>query len=112
MSPFVSITCLILLLAWSFLMKAARGAGHAQARKLQEAHPTTRPEACATAPSWPPCSNHSMRREELCGLGVRYMYSRQGVRHFLVNAKCRKILFVPFLPMATPDGGTWRSRPC
>ena len=43
---------------------------------------------------------HGMRREELCGLRVRDMQSRQGVVHFRVRGKRGKIRFVPVHAMA------------
>jgi integrase/recombinase XerD len=38
---------------------------------------------------------HGMRREELCGLRVHAMQSRQGVVHFRVKGKRGKIRFDP-----------------
>jgi len=38
---------------------------------------------------------HGIRREELCGLRVRDIQSRQGVMHFRVKGKRDKIRFVP-----------------
>ena len=38
---------------------------------------------------------HGLRREELCGLRVKDMQSRQGVVHFRVKGKRDKIRFVP-----------------
>jgi site-specific recombinase XerD len=38
---------------------------------------------------------HGLRREELCGLRVRDIHSRQGVVHFRVKGKRDKIRFVP-----------------
>ncbi len=43
---------------------------------------------------------HGMRREELCGLRVKDMQSRQGVMHFRVKGKRGKIRFVPMHAMA------------
>jgi integrase len=43
---------------------------------------------------------HGIRREELCGLRVRDMQSRQGVMHFRIKGKRDKIRFVPMHPMA------------
>jgi integrase/recombinase XerD len=65
-----------------------------------EAPPADRSRACAIAPSWPPCSYHGMRREELCGLRVRDIQSRQGVMHFRVKGKRGKVRFVPVHAMA------------
>jgi site-specific recombinase XerD len=38
---------------------------------------------------------HRIRREELCGLRVKDLHSRQGVMHFRVKGKRAKIRFVP-----------------
>jgi hypothetical protein len=38
---------------------------------------------------------HGIRREELCGLRVKDLHSRQGVMHFRVKGKRSKIRFVP-----------------
>ena len=43
---------------------------------------------------------HGMRREDLCGLRVKDMQSRQGVMHFRVKGKRGKIRFVPVHAMA------------
>jgi hypothetical protein len=43
---------------------------------------------------------HGIRREELCGLRVKDMQSRQGVVHFRVKGKRGKIRFVPVHVMA------------
>ena len=41
-----------------------------------------------------------MRREELCGLRVRDIQSRQGVMHFPGQGQAGKIQFVPVHAMA------------
>jgi integrase/recombinase XerD len=38
---------------------------------------------------------HGIRREELCGLRVKDLHSRQGVMHFRIKGKRAKIRFVP-----------------
>jgi integrase/recombinase XerD len=43
---------------------------------------------------------HGMRREELCGLRIRDIQSRQGVMYFRVRGKRGKIRFVPVHAMA------------
>ena len=43
---------------------------------------------------------HGIRREELCGLRVKDMQSRQGVVHFRIKGKREKIRFVPVHPAA------------
>ena len=43
---------------------------------------------------------HGMRREELCGLRVHDLESRQGVVHLRLHGKRDKVRFVPAHPMA------------
>jgi integrase/recombinase XerD len=43
---------------------------------------------------------HGIRREELCGLHVKDMQSRQGVLHFRVKGKRGKVRFVPVQVLA------------
>jgi integrase/recombinase XerD len=43
---------------------------------------------------------HGLRREELCGLKVRDLQDRSGVKHFQVHGKGSKIRFVPAHPSA------------
>jgi integrase len=43
---------------------------------------------------------HGIRREELCGLRVKDMQSRQGVLHFRVKGKRGKVRFVPVQALA------------
>ena len=43
---------------------------------------------------------HGLRREELCGLRVKDMQNREGVRHFKVKGKRDKIRYVPLHPLA------------
>ena len=42
---------------------------------------------------------HGMRREELCKLRLRDVQSRQGVMHFRVEGKRKKVRYVPVHPM-------------
>lgn len=43
---------------------------------------------------------HGLRREELCGLLVKDMQNREGVKHFKVKGKRDKIRYVPLHPLA------------
>jgi integrase/recombinase XerD len=43
---------------------------------------------------------HGIRREELCGLRIKDMQSRQGVLHFRVKGKRGKVRFVPVQVLA------------
>ena len=43
---------------------------------------------------------HGIRREELCGLRLKDMQTRQGVVHLRIKGKREKIRFVPVHPMA------------
>jgi integrase/recombinase XerD len=43
---------------------------------------------------------HGIRREELCGLRVKDLHSRQGVMHIRVKGKRSKIRFIPVNPAA------------
>ena len=64
--------------------------GDAQALTLLEAPPA---DTLKGAPRWGDRGRllyHGTRREELCGLSVRDMQSRQGVVHFRVMASAAK----------------------
>lgn len=43
---------------------------------------------------------HGIRREELCGLKVKDMQSREGIRHFKIKGKRDKIRYIPLHPLA------------
>lgn len=43
---------------------------------------------------------HGLRREELCGLRVKDIQSREGVKHFKVKGKGDKIRYAPLHPLA------------
>jgi integrase len=47
--------------------------------------------------SWLTLLYHGTRREELCGLRIKDLHSRQGVMHFRFKGKRAKIRFVPAL---------------
>ena len=74
--------------------------GDAQARKLLEAPPADTLKGIRDRAILATMLYHGMRREELCGLRVKDMQSRQGVMHFRVKRKCGKIRFVPVHAMA------------
>ena len=74
--------------------------GDAQARKLLDAPPTDTLKGVRDRAILATLLYHGIRREELCGLRVKDMQSRQGVLHFRVKGKREKIRFVPVHPMA------------
>ena len=74
--------------------------GDAQARKLLEAPPADTLKGVRDRAILATLLYHGIRREELCGLRVRDMQSRQGVMHFRIKGKRDKIRFVPVHAMA------------
>ena len=74
--------------------------GDGQARKLLEAPPGDTLKGVRDRAILATLLYHGMRRDELCGLRVRDMQSRQGVVHFRVRGKRGKIRFVPVHAMA------------
>jgi integrase/recombinase XerD len=74
--------------------------GDAQARKLIDAPPADTLKGVRDRAILATLLYHGIRREELCGLRVRDMQSRQGVMHFRIKGKRDKIRFVPMHPMA------------
>ena len=69
--------------------------GDAQARKLLEAPPADTLKGVRDRAILATLLYHGIRREELCGLRVRDIPSRQGVVHFRVKGKRDKVRFVP-----------------
>jgi len=69
--------------------------GDAQARKLLEAPPADTLKGVRDRAILATLLYHGIRREELCGLRVKDLHSRQGVMHFRVKGKRAKIRFVP-----------------
>jgi integrase/recombinase XerD len=69
--------------------------GDAQARRLLEAPPTDTLKGVRDRALLATLLYHGLRREELCGLRVKDIQSRQGVMHFRVKGKRDKIRFVP-----------------
>jgi integrase/recombinase XerD len=69
--------------------------GDGQARKLLEAPPADTLKGLRDRAILAALLYHGMRREELCGLRVKDLHSRQGVMHFRVQGKRDKIRFIP-----------------
>jgi integrase/recombinase XerD len=69
--------------------------GDVQARKLLEAPPAGTLKGVRDRAILATLLYHGIRREELCGLRVKDLHSRQGVMHFRVKGKRAKIRFVP-----------------
>jgi integrase/recombinase XerD len=75
--------------------------GDAQARKLLEAPPADTLKGGRDRAILATLLYHGIRREELCGLRVRDIQSRQGVMHFRIRGKRDKSASYPCTP--------WRS---
>jgi integrase/recombinase XerD len=69
--------------------------GDAQARRLLEAPPADTLKGVRDRALLATLLYHGLRREELCGLRVKDIQSRQGVTHFRIKGKRDKIRFVP-----------------
>src|SRR5258705_11460574 len=69
--------------------------GDRQVRKLLEAPSTKTLKGIRDRAILATLLYHGIRREELCGLRVKDLHSRQGVMHFRVKGKRSKIRFVP-----------------
>jgi integrase/recombinase XerD len=74
--------------------------GDAQARKLLDAPPDDTLKGVRDRAILATLLYHGIRREELCGLRVKDMQSRQGVLHFRVKGKRGKVRFVPIQVLA------------
>src|SRR5215472_19057909 len=74
--------------------------GDAQARRLLEAPSADTLKGVRDRAILATLLYHGLRREELCGLKVKDLHSRQGVMHFRVKGKREKIRFIPAHPMA------------
>jgi integrase/recombinase XerD len=74
--------------------------GDAQARKLLEAPPVDTLKGVRDRAILATLLYHGIRREELCGLRVKGIQSRQGALHFRVRGKRGKVRFVPVHAMA------------
>lgn len=69
--------------------------GDRQARKLLEAPAADTLKGVRDRAILATLLYHGIRREELCGLRVKDLHSRQGVMHFRIKGKRAKIRFVP-----------------
>ncbi|MGO9265113.1 MAG: tyrosine-type recombinase/integrase [Candidatus Binataceae bacterium] len=74
--------------------------GDGQARKLLDAPPEHTLKGVRDRAILATLLYHGIRREELCGLRIKDMQSRQGVLHFRVKGKRGKVRFVPVHAMA------------
>jgi integrase/recombinase XerD len=74
--------------------------GDAQARKLLDAPPDNTLKGVRDRAILATLLYHGIRREELCGLRIKDMQSRQGVLHFRVKGKRDKVRFVPVQVLA------------
>jgi len=74
--------------------------GDAQARKLLDAPPGDTLKGVRDRAILATLLYHGIRREELCGLRIKDMQSRQGVLHFRVKGKRGKVRFVPVQVLA------------
>jgi site-specific recombinase XerD len=74
--------------------------GDAQARKLLEAPLADTLKGLRDRAVLATLLYHGIRREELCGLRVKDVQSRQGVLHFRIKGKRGKIRFIPVNPAA------------
>ena len=71
-----------------------------QARRLLEAPPEDTIKGLRDRAILATLLYHGMRREEVCGLTVKDIQSREGVKHFKVKGKRDKIRYVPLHPLA------------
>jgi integrase/recombinase XerD len=69
--------------------------GDRQARRLLDAPPATTLKGIRDRAILATLLYHAIRREELCGLKVGDLQTRQGVAHFRVMGKRGKIRFIP-----------------
>src|SRR5271154_279631 len=74
--------------------------GDAQARRLLDAPPDDTLKGVRDRAILATLLYHGIRREELCGLRIKDMQSRQGVLHFRVKGKRGKVRFVPVQVLA------------
>ena len=74
--------------------------GEAQARRLLAAPPADTLKGVRDRAILATLLYHGIRREELCGLRVKDMQSREGVKHFRVKGKRDKIRYIPVNPAA------------
>jgi integrase/recombinase XerD len=74
--------------------------GDRQARKLLDAPPADTLKGIRDRAILATLLYHGIRREELCGLRVKDLHSREGVMHFRVKGKRDKIRYIPVNPAA------------
>jgi integrase/recombinase XerD len=74
--------------------------GDAQARKLLDAPPDDTLKGIRDRAVLATLLYHGLRREELCRLRVHDLQNREGVPHFKIHGKRRKVRFIPLHPMA------------
>jgi len=74
--------------------------GDDQARRLLDAPPEDTLKGIRDRAILATLLYHGIRREELCGLRVRDIHTRQGVTHFRIKGKREKVRFVPVHAMA------------
>jgi integrase/recombinase XerD len=74
--------------------------GDAQARRLLDAPPDDTVKGLRDRAVLATLLYHGIRREELCGLRVKDLQSRQGVLHLRIKGKRGKIRFIPVNPAA------------
>jgi site-specific recombinase XerD len=74
--------------------------GEAQARRLLAAPPADTLKGVRDRAILATLLYHGIRREELCGLRLKDMQSREGVKHFRVKGKRDKIRYIPVNPAA------------
>jgi len=72
--------------------------GDIQARRLLDAPPRDTLKGVRDRAILGTLLYHGIRREELCGLRLKDMQSRQGVVHFRIKGKRDKIRLVPVHP--------------
>jgi len=72
----------------------------AQARRLLDAPPEDSVKGIRDRAILATLLYHGLRREELCGLRIKDIQSREGVKHFKVKGKGDKIRYVPLHPLA------------
>jgi site-specific recombinase XerD len=84
--------------------------GDAQARKLLEAPLADTLKGLRDRAVLATLLYHGIRREELCGLRIKDVQSRQGVLHFRIKGKRGKIRFIPVNPAAQRTIEDYRAR--
>lgn len=86
--------------------------GDEQARLLLESPPVDTIKGARDRAILATLLYHGIRREELCGLLVRDVHSRQGVMHLRIKGKRDKIRFVPVHALAQRLIGEYLAAAC